>query len=354
MDKVEPINVSLATLEALNAILDQYHHRATRYTLHTSGSTGAPKQWDIRIHQIEASVRATADFFSLDAQSHLLVCLPLNKISGFIMLMRGLLLGAHTYVVEPSGNALDFEFPFPNRVDFASFTPMQVRKMLVEGSEKSIQRFSKIHKVLLGGESLDVQTEKALAGIHPQVWMGYGMTETISHVALRKLSEDTSDCSYTFLPGIDHKVDADHTLWIKGAVTDHIWLHTKDKIRYTGKEKFEYLGRADSVINSGGIKIHPDEVDRTIMHLLQKADVPIEHVCTLGIPHPVYGQCAVTVLGIQELPAEALDEIRVLPLTTKPKYLHFWTQNWPLNSGLKTDVQAILQVLHLSPQLIAV
>lgn len=227
----------------------------------TSGSTGPPKSIVLQRSQMIASAQLTALHFGFRPGMRALLPLSADFIAGKMMLVRAIVSGLDVYAVTPTQNLADL---FPGE-DFA-FTPMvpaQLHALLGGGNETA--RFGTI---LLGGSDVSPQLQQLLAGMGEQeVWQGFGMTETVSHIALRRLHPQ-SDESYLTLPGLLTENDEAGQLRIWGAVTNYHWLKTNDVVAFDEPGRFRWLGRSDNVIVSGGHKVHPEKLEQTLMGLL--------------------------------------------------------------------------------------
>ncbi|SFP71146.1 AMP-binding protein [Hymenobacter arizonensis] len=227
------------------------------FTLTTSGSTGTPQPIVLKRRQLEASAARTGDFFDLGPGDRALVCLNCEYIGGLMMLVRGLERNMHLTIVEPQGNpfdmvATDAEF------DFAAFVPLQLRTMLAAGQAP---RLNQIRALLVGGATVDSTLAKEIQALRVPVYHTYGMTETVSHIALRRLNGPEATSSYRVLTGIAAGLDERGCLTLRGDVTDDQLVVTNDQVNLLDAHTFEWLGRADFVINSGGVKVQAEKVE---------------------------------------------------------------------------------------------
>jgi O-succinylbenzoic acid--CoA ligase len=231
------------------------------FELRTSGSTGVPKVISVKRSQLTSSAAMTAKALSLGKGTRALVCLNVDYVAGVMMLVRGMELGWELVIIEPTSNPLK-DFKPEVEFDFAALVPMQLSGTLEE--ETTRERVSQYGKILLGGAPISVSLLKQIEKINVPVYQSYGMTETVSHVALRRLNGETATDSYWFLPGVGAGVDERNCLFISGPVTDGEKIQTNDIVEMTALNAFVWLGRIDNVINSGGIKIVLDVVDEKI------------------------------------------------------------------------------------------
>jgi O-succinylbenzoic acid--CoA ligase len=229
----------------------------------TSGSTGAPKEIVLSKNGVIASAQNTIQFFNLSTDTRALLCLPLTTIGGKMMLVRALQSSMQLHIQNPSSNPLK-SFTFP--IDFIAVTPMQL-KVILDESELELK---KIRSVLVGGGPISSELELQLTEKEITVYHSYGMTETASHVALRRVGFDGEDF-YKALPGIHFSVHENQALAISFSALKSELIQTTDQVELLSETSFRWLGRNDFVINSGGVKIHPEEIERL---LSQQISIP--------------------------------------------------------------------------------
>ena len=222
---------------------------------HTSGSTGKPKSIQLLKQSMLNSARMTNQFFGLDAASVALLCLPASYIAGKMMLVRAMVSGFNLINVAPSANPFE---KLPISIDFAAITPYQLFH-----SAESLRKAS-VHKIIVGGSPVTSKLEHLSENIPSELYETYGMTETCSHIALRQFNgKAKSDC-FTILDGITIRQDERGCLTIKAPHLLKDEIQTNDVVELIARNSFRWLGRADSTINSGGIKIHPEQVEKKL------------------------------------------------------------------------------------------
>ncbi len=263
----------------------------------TSGSTGTPKQIILKKEQLHASVKQTQSAFKLAADDIVFCSLPLDYIAGKLMLLRAEILGLQAIITEPSSEPFStFDktttaFFKKNQGKFLfAFVPLQLGKILENENSRKLLKTAKV--ILSGGAALDSSLEKKLIDLGVPVYETYGMTETVTHVAIRPLLDTPRSQDYRFLEGIEHKLTANNTLAIKGLVSNNAWIYTNDIISYTEENTFKLLGRMDNVINSGGVKLHPEIIEQKIQFLLDKLNLHHNIFC-VGKPDETLGQALV-------------------------------------------------------------
>lgn len=223
----------------------------------TSGSTGQPKTIYFTKEQIVTSALRTANYFKINSGDAVFSALPLNYVAGKMMVLRAYLLNWKLECQEPS--ALP---KIEQNYKFAVFTPHQFLQVF----ERTPEAFSRIETVLLGGGPFsDTDVLKFIPKLPCQVYLGYGMTETLTHIAVRNLSK--SEITYTPLEGVEVRSNENDILSIKDNLLKLDWFETDDLV-HISEDQFSITGRVSSVINSGGVKIFPESVEARIKHLL--------------------------------------------------------------------------------------
>lgn len=274
-------------------------------TAHTSGSTGTPKEIRLPKADMRASASATNAFFSLGAGAVYGVPLSFDYIAARMQAVRAWQGGGRVAVIAPSNT---FAMP-AGRIDLLAVVPSQCPWLAAhpEWAER-------VGDVIVGGAPLDSATARALVGAGYRPWQTYGMTETCSHVALRPLESK----EYTALPGVTFSTDARGCLVVDIPYMTIGRVVTNDIVELVSPTRFVWLGRADNVINSGGIKIMPEELEARIRALVP--DLDFDFYVT-GRPDSRWGT-AVTLVG--EADADSLAALAgrldaLLPHTHLPK-----------------------------------
>lgn len=176
------------TQQTLEDFLAEWHNDADRLLVHTSGSTGLPKPLWVEKRRMEASARITCRFLGLKAGDTALLCMPLDYIAGKMMVVRALTCELRLVSVEPTAHPMkDVSQP----IDFAAMVPLQVARTLDDDLQR--ERLRQVRHLIIGGGAIDEQMAQVLATFPHAVWSTYGMTETLSHIALRRLSGPARD-----------------------------------------------------------------------------------------------------------------------------------------------------------------
>ena len=239
--------------------LAEWHNDSPKVLVHTSGSTGKPKPMWVEKRRMEASARITCQFLRLREGDIALLCLPLDYIAGKMMVVRALTCGLRLIAVEPSGNPL--RTVTAAEVAFAAMVPMQVWNTLQVPEER--QRLMDIKHLIIGGGAIDDALAAELRTFPNAVWSTYGMTETLSHIALRRLSGSEASDWYTPFEGVRLSLNEEQCLVIDAPTVHDGTLVTNDIAEISDKG-FRILGRKDNVICSGGLKIQTEEVERML------------------------------------------------------------------------------------------
>lgn len=266
----------------IDEFLNEWNNGSTTLLVHTSGSTGKPKPLWVEKRRMEASARITCRFLGLTAGQTALLCLPLDYIAGKMMVVRSLVAGLQLVTVEPCGNPLALLPPSSETIDFAAMVPLQVGQSLRHETER--QRLMAIRQLIIGGGGVDEQLEAELRHFPHGVWSTYGMTETLSHIALRRLNGPERSDWYRPFEGIGLSLTADSCLAIDAPALHDGLLVTNDRAELRPDGCFRILGRRDNVICSGGLKIQMEEVERL---LRAHTDTPL---MITRAPHPLLGQ----------------------------------------------------------------
>ena len=257
----------------LAAFLEAWHNPSETMLVHTSGSTGEPKPMLVEKRRMMASARRTNDFLGLKGGDTALLCMSLDYIAGKMMVVRAVERGLRLINLEPSGHPLSdqhFSFlishsSFP--LDFAAMVPLQVYNSLQVEAEK--KRLMQIRHLIIGGGAIDEELASSLKEFPHAVWSTYGMTETLSHIALRRLNGPDASEWYTPFESVRISLSEDNCLVIVAPEVCAERLVTNDIAELAANHTFRIIGRKDNIICSGGIKIQAEEVERQLYPFLR-------------------------------------------------------------------------------------
>ena len=241
----------------LDEFVSDWQSDSPTLLVHTSGSTGKPKPMLVEKRRMEASARITCGFLGLRAGDTALLCMPLDFIAGKMVVVRSLVWGLRLMTVEPSGHPLKGLTESPT---FAAMVPMQVYNSLKVEEERRLLR--DIKHLIIGGGAVNSDMAEELRGFPNVVWSTYGMTETLSHIALRRLSGAEASEWYEPFDGVGVTTNADGCLVIDAPAVCAQPLVTNDiaEIAPDGR-RFRIRGRRDNVVCSGGLKLQIEEME---------------------------------------------------------------------------------------------
>jgi len=222
--------------------------------LTTSGTTGTPKTIRIEKEAMINSALASGDFFDLKPGDTALHCLPTNFIAGKMMLVRALILGLEIDFVAPSSRPL---LNKDRTYDFAAMVPLQ--------AQNSITELYKIKKMIVGGAKMNHELESQLTHLKTEVFETYGMTETITHIAAKRVGEE----AFSLLPNVKISVDDRNCLVINAPNISSELIVTNDLVSLVDEDHFVFIGRIDNLINSGGIKLIPEKIEDKLSKKIQ-------------------------------------------------------------------------------------
>lgn len=242
----------------LNDFLDEWNNPKDTVEVQTSGSTGVPKCIRVEKQRMLNSARITCDFLGLKSGDTALLCMPLDYIAGKMVVVRSIERQLRLTTVEASGHPLK---NITNSFDFAAMVPMQVYNSLQVAEER--EKLRTIKHLIIGGGPIDNDLQQQLSSFPNNVWSTYGMTETLSHIALRRLNGENASLWYTPFSTVSISLNANGCLVIEAPLVHEGRLETHDRAEIRDG-KFRILGRLDNVINSGGIKIQAEEVEEML------------------------------------------------------------------------------------------
>lgn len=233
---------------------------AANFSLQTSGSTGVPETIHVTREQMVASARATAVFFGINGSVNMLCCLNTQMIAGKMMLVRAMEWNSCLYLVKPSSNPF-LDVDETHAMDFVALVPYQLEVSLAD--PKSRDLLHRVKHLIIGGAPLSPVLREKVRKLPGNVFQTYGMTETVSHIALADLKAPGA-LVYRTLPGVEIRLSADSCLVIKAPMSNKAWLSTRDIVKFVSPNGFVWKGRADFTINSGGVKVQPEAVEEII------------------------------------------------------------------------------------------
>ena len=237
----------------IGEFLQKWFDENETITVITSGSTGIQKSITIRKEFMVNSANATGVFFKLGPGTSALLCLPPKYIAGKMMLVRAMMLGWDLHVVAPEKDALT---QYDNDYDFAAMVPYQVHH--------SIHALQKVKKLIIGGGDISNKLNERLQKVFTEAFATYGMTETVTHIAVKRINGLAKSDEYTALPNVKLSQDERGCLVIDAPMISDTKVITNDIVDLLSETTFKWLGRYDNVINSGGIKMNPEQIEEKL------------------------------------------------------------------------------------------
>lgn len=323
--KAGSISPSNQTEEKVFWLVNKWISGVKRFTFRTSGSTGTPKEYQIHRDKIVMSAKST--FKTIDPTKNFknaLLCINPDFIGGAMVVFRALIMDLDLYIIEPSGEIMQ-HLPAAFKTDLVSMAPLQFKKL----STKDLDKF---RTILVGGAPLD---QLSKPNTHCKIYATYGMTETVSHVALREINEP----DFRTIGDIQVSLNTDQCLQFYGEITDHKWLITNDIGEVYSNYSFRWLGRKDLMINSGGIKLNPETIESKLADQLKGIQFIVS-----SLPDDELGEKVVLILDSKpekELNFESLQRYE------KPKQI-FYGQKIPMTSSGKIDRIKTKRILQAS------
>ncbi len=232
------------------------------FTVTTSGSTGPPSEIKISRNQMKSSAIFTGEYFGLKPDMTMLLAFDSKFIAGKMILVRGMELDLNIVMVQPGSTPLQ---GITQTLDFVPLVPFQLSRMLAQSMEVQINN---CRCILLGGAPVSGVLEQQIRNLAVPVFHSFGMTETVSHVAIRKI--DMSDNQeYHSIGDVEFSTQSNGCLTITGSVTGHQEIESNDVVKLISNKSFIWLGRIDNVINTGGIKINPEIIENKLAYIIQ-------------------------------------------------------------------------------------
>lgn len=349
----ELLEYSKSLSEGIYLFLEDWFSEKESVSVKTSGSTGTPKSIQLQKELMQNSAKATGSYFILQENTTALLCLPIEYIAGKMMLIRAITLGWHLDSIEANSNPLE---NVDKEYNFSAMVPLQL--------ENSLSKIHLIKKIIVGGGVVSNSLQEKLQDISTAVFATYGMTETITHIAVKKLNKYSSlrgkmtkqsvvqnettllnnaknnkiaslkkarkDKFYEILPNVTIYKDQRNCLVIDAPKVAKEIIFTNDVVNLISDTQFEWLGRFDNVINSGGIKLHPEKIEEKLSKIISN------RFFVVGIKDEKLGEKLVLIIEVNESVISShpeisgekslFNEIKNLTTLSKfeiPKEIHF-------------------------------
>jgi o-succinylbenzoate synthase len=306
-----PLNVDQGILSSnnspiwndVNQFISDWYSPNDEMTLHTSGSTGSPKSIQVKKEWMRNSANLTGKTFGLKEGDSTLLCMPMKYVAGKMMVVRALELGLELTIVEPSSNPLE---GISEQIDFAAMVPIQL--------ENSIDQLDKVKTLIVGGGQVDPKLVERLQNVPTDIYETYGMTETLTHVAIKPLNGSNKSKFFQALDGVHFEVEDRGCLVIHTPMLNPNPIVTNDLVDLVDEASFRWLGRVDNVINSGGIKIIPEVVEAKLTAVISDRRFFIA-----GVPDESLGKKVILIIEGEKLDI-SLDSLEKYE---EPKEIHF-------------------------------
>lgn len=259
--KIEFLTNDLNYINEVNQFIKDWFSDKDYIISKTSGSTGIPKEIKLKKEYLRASARMTGNFFKFNKNDTLLLSLPIFGIGGKMIIIRAIEFSCKLIVVSPHYN------PFKNlkdvKIKIASLVPYQVNKIL----EEDINTFTNVEHLLIGGAPINENLRYRLKKISSNSYETFGMTETYSHIALKNIKKNNF---FELLENIKIKTEND-CLVVDAPYLGVEDLITNDIVNIIDEYRFTWIGRKDFIINTGGIKLHPEQIENKIKGCLTQS-----------------------------------------------------------------------------------
>ena len=268
--------------EKVISFLQEWFSSSETVYVQTSGSTGTPKIFQIEKSKMLNSAKMTCDFLGLKKGDIALLCLPVQYISGKMMLVRAIERKLKLIITTPTSTP-----EISENVEFCAMTPLQV--------QNSLDKIHFIKNLIIGGAAVseklknEISTTLQFSNSPTRIFETYGMSETLSHIALKQISPIQEDC-FTIFNDVEISVDERYCLKIFAPKLNPEILQTNDIVDLLNEKQFKFLGRFDNVINSGGVKIFAEELENLIKKHIDR------DLVFLGKPDETLGEKLVLVI----------------------------------------------------------
>ena len=270
--------------------------------LTTSGTTGTPKVITIKKQSMVHSAIATGNYFNLHPQDKALLCLPARYIAGKMMIVRSMMLGLELDIMVPTSHLDDL---LPHKIyDFVAIVPLQ--------AENSLEKLHQFKKIIIGGAKVSDDLASKLKEIKSDIYETYGMTETITHIAAKKIGE----AFFNILEHVSITTDDRSCLVIDVPSISDEKVVTNDIVTILNANQFKWIGRYDNVINSGGIKLFPEQIEAKLASKISN------RFFIIGQPDDILGSRVVLVIEGEQFDIDAT-LLDTLEKFEKPKEVLF-------------------------------
>lgn len=311
----ELIDFSKSVSDEVHLFVIDWFNDKSFVEVKTSGSTGVPKVIQLQKEHMVNSAIATGSFFNLPEKTSALLCMSVNYIAGKMMLVRALTLGWYIDVVDAVSNPL---MKLDKTYDFSAMVPLQLNN--------SLNDIHKIKKLIVGGGVVSNELLEKIQDVETDIFATYGMTETITHIAVKKLnhchSELVEESYYNCLPSVKISKDKRGCLVINATKVSDEEVVANDLVEITSENSFKWLGRFDTIINSGGIKLIPEQIEEKLSKVIEG------RFFVAGIKDALLGEKLVLIIeGVKNnVILNKVKNLNSLSKFERPKEIHFLDQ----------------------------
>lgn len=246
---------------SIYSFLHEWYNQTNFITVNTSGSTGSPSSISLKKKAVFQSALITCELFNLTEKTSAVLALPVNYVAGKLMLIRAIASGLNLLLIEPNSNPLA---SLKGEIDFIALTPMQLKHGF-----SCPNKINLCHTILIGGSPIDPTMTEQLFDYKSNIFQSFGMTETATHVALRPLNHTETIQPYKAIPGVFFETDNRNCLLINAPHLSNTPIVTNDIVELIDNTQFYWKGRFDFVVNTGGIKVFPEEIEKKIYKILK-------------------------------------------------------------------------------------
>jgi len=300
--------------------IDEWLNDATYIYAETSGSTGVPKKIKLDKEKVINSALATGNFFNFKEGQSALLCISPKFIAGKLMIVRAIVWKMNLICVEPTSKPLEY-LSKNTIIDFVAMVPLQLKNSILQLSSNNVKT------LIVGGGPVDKSLLKEIKLLKTEVYSSYGMTETITHIALRKLNGKGIKDNFTTLDGVYLSTDDRNCLVISAKKISETDVITNDIVELVNKKEFKWLGRFDNIINSGGVKINPENIEE----ILSKYISTPFFISSLKDEH--LGEKVILIIEIEEKEFDLNSIKSLLPKYHSPKEVYYLREFIRTDSG---------------------
>lgn len=313
-------------ITAVESFIEDWNSPSDSFSVKTSGSTGVPKVIQINKKCARASALTTCEYLDLKSNQNALLCLSPNTIAGKMMIIRSLVRNLNLIVVEPTSTPLD---SLDEQLDFIAMVPMQMRQTI----NKNLEKLKRGQKIIIGGGPISTDLDREIRELPVLAYHTFGMSETISHVAMRNIS--AGDQFFEAVPNVSFE-SKDGELIIQAPHLGIGALKTNDAVELIDPQHFRWLGRTDFVINSGGVKLHPEEIEQQLSNLISQP------FFISGVKDELLGEKVILCIESSPLNLEKSSFDEVLNKYQVPKSIYYF------DSFIYTDSKKVNRLKTLS------